>query len=258
MADPFRKVRPGQKLRIPAEAYNAFIDAALAERRRRHSLAADGREWGNGQTVVLVQNQTGGPLEGCQVVGLGAPLWTPAQNETAYIQQPVFAAVAPDVSSYAGHVEGRWAVSLSPLPQGATGPAVVAGVCRAKVRLNATWHLRADAAQGSTDCLESYPGGSAVILDVDRTTAGAVRLATVRIGVSPYTKYEGVLDEELSVGSYAQMSVWELGPGGWRDSGYDATVWASRLWPANIPAGKKVTAYWHPQAMRLIVDAAEC
>jgi hypothetical protein len=33
MADPLRKVRPGEPLRIPAAAYNAFIDAAHLARR---------------------------------------------------------------------------------------------------------------------------------------------------------------------------------------------------------------------------------
>lgn len=49
MADAFRKVRSGQPLVIPARAYNAFVDAAVAERRRE-------------------QTQGGGPLADAVVV----------------------------------------------------------------------------------------------------------------------------------------------------------------------------------------------
>ena len=35
LGDPLQKVTPGQPLQIPAEAWNAFVEAALAHRGRR-------------------------------------------------------------------------------------------------------------------------------------------------------------------------------------------------------------------------------
>ena len=40
MGDVFRKVRSGQPLRIPAAAYNAFVDAAVDLRRRERNSNA--------------------------------------------------------------------------------------------------------------------------------------------------------------------------------------------------------------------------
>ena len=39
MGDAWKKVRAGQRLEIPAEAYNAFLDAARAERAQQHNIA---------------------------------------------------------------------------------------------------------------------------------------------------------------------------------------------------------------------------
>jgi len=37
VGNPFKKVQPGQKLEIPAEAFNTFIDAALDFKARQRS-----------------------------------------------------------------------------------------------------------------------------------------------------------------------------------------------------------------------------
>ncbi|MCR4414630.1 MAG: hypothetical protein NUV77_19610 [Thermoguttaceae bacterium] len=257
MADPFRKVQAGQRLRIPAEAYNAFVDAALALRRGQHDRRAGPLAAGPDTSIVLVRNDAGSDLARFAVVGLAGAIYKPTENESQYIEQPVFSAVAPDAASYDGHVEGRFAILTGPLPAGAVGPAVAAGVCRVQVDLAATWHFRADILPDATTYLRSYPGGAAVILDIDRTATG-VKLATVRLGVAPYVRFEGVLDETLYPASSATMSIWQLGSSGWEDSGYDTSVWAPRFLAASIPAGKKVTAGWHSQALRLIVDGTEC
>ena len=41
--DPFKKATPGQKLRIPAAAYNAFIDSALDFQRRQRDQRGKSR-----------------------------------------------------------------------------------------------------------------------------------------------------------------------------------------------------------------------
>ena len=41
MGDPLEKVQAGQRLEIPADAYNAFVDAGRAEGSRRHDVAQE-------------------------------------------------------------------------------------------------------------------------------------------------------------------------------------------------------------------------
>ena len=53
MADPFRKVRTGEPLRIPATAYNAFIDAAHVESTDRFPFEADNNMLGAGVGIDL-------------------------------------------------------------------------------------------------------------------------------------------------------------------------------------------------------------
>ena len=50
--DWLRKVRPGDQLTIPAQAYNAFVDTALALRSREHDRLVEKRRPGPNAQVV--------------------------------------------------------------------------------------------------------------------------------------------------------------------------------------------------------------
>ena len=56
MGDPLKKVQAGQRLEIPADAYNAFVDAARAERSRRHDVAQDAHGESRQTGIVRVRN----------------------------------------------------------------------------------------------------------------------------------------------------------------------------------------------------------
>jgi len=56
MGDHLQKVRPGQPLRIPANAYNAFVDTALAQQQRRHDVLPGARLEGLPAGVVMAHN----------------------------------------------------------------------------------------------------------------------------------------------------------------------------------------------------------
>ena len=74
MGDHLKKVQARQPLRIPAAAYNAFIDAANDYRRRQRSTASDPRQSFRQAGIVLVRNDTGADRERFDVVGLDAPI----------------------------------------------------------------------------------------------------------------------------------------------------------------------------------------
>ncbi|GAB6188015.1 hypothetical protein [Thermopirellula anaerolimosa] len=136
MGNPFKKVRPGQKLEIPAEAYNAFVDAAMAQRMRRHDLEA-GKE--GGPPAVLVRNETGQTVARFSVVGLDDPIILPSQNEAEFARQTALRAQIPDPGV---HGPGRLAVVTEPLPAGQLGRAVLHGVVPAKIECQHSAHPR--------------------------------------------------------------------------------------------------------------------
>lgn len=59
MSDPFKKVQAGDPLRIPAAAYNLFIDTARDFQRRAHGLGQGSMPSFRQATVVPVRNNTG-------------------------------------------------------------------------------------------------------------------------------------------------------------------------------------------------------
>ncbi len=121
--DPFRRVRPGQKLEVPAAAYNAFLDAARRERGRMLDTGrdrdADGRTYG----VIKVRNASGGDVPRFGVLALSSPVISPAYPNLSEFQ----AQVAIDGETPDGPAR-PFAVLLEPLADGAIGRAVVAGI----------------------------------------------------------------------------------------------------------------------------------
>ncbi len=59
MGDDFRKVRPGDKFRMPAKAYNAFIDVARDYQDRQQDMGRTAQRGSESSTIVLVKNASG-------------------------------------------------------------------------------------------------------------------------------------------------------------------------------------------------------
>ena len=80
MGDAFKKVQSGDALRIPAETFNTFIDAARDFKARRQSSSRtpgfDFQQTG----IVSVKNASGGDRERFEVLGIDRPIFTPADN----------------------------------------------------------------------------------------------------------------------------------------------------------------------------------
>jgi len=134
--DALRKVQGGQPLRIPAVAYNAFVDAALDLRRRRMNQGAGA---GSGRTrhpgAALVRNDTGGDLGEFAVVALSGVVITESDGHEQFAMGPVFKAVAPTAGCFV-------AVLQEPVRQDGIGQALVSGVTPVQVGItagNTTW-----------------------------------------------------------------------------------------------------------------------
>lgn len=175
--DAFRKVQSGQRLEIPAEAYNAFIDAALAVREHKQ-FGTDASPFFRQSGVVKVKNASGADQVRFAILGLASPIIQPNDNPDEFKRQVTFQGVAPVQNDHAG----RFAVLLEPLPAGKIGLAVIAGVVPVRLVVDsAQLYDHAEIINGSTQALRNLPHGSARVLWVEDTSS-TERWAIVRLG----------------------------------------------------------------------------
>ena len=156
--DAFRKVQTGQPLRIPAAAYNAFVDAAVDLQQRRMNQGtrlAGGRPPHPG--AILVRNDSGADLDRYAVVTLGTVAITAADDLEEFLAGPIFAATSP--------VAGKAvAILQEPTKSTAFGWAVVFGITPAKVNMTESAHVRCSATAGDTAKLASGATGPIALL----------------------------------------------------------------------------------------------
>ena len=70
MGDNFKKVQTGQPLKIPAETFNAFLDASRYVRAHQHDMARETGEELRQTSIVKVRNQSGENLNRYAVLAL--------------------------------------------------------------------------------------------------------------------------------------------------------------------------------------------
>ena len=141
MSDALRHVRPGEPLVVRAPAWNAFVDAAMDLRRRRHDQ--QGRPLPTAETV-LVRNDRSGAVPRGHGVYLGEPIIDPADNELEFWSRLAFRILPQSEHTsygYRDRYRGRVAVLLEPLAAGQIGRAVIDGLAHA-------WVYVTDAAHG--------------------------------------------------------------------------------------------------------------
>lgn len=96
------------------------------------------------------------------ILGIDGPLVTPTENQDGFKNDPVFKGVVPQAGSH----QGRFAVLLEPLANGAAGSACISGVCSVKLNVapEAQDFRFADVAHSQTGYLQLVSFGSAAVL----------------------------------------------------------------------------------------------
>lgn len=158
MPDPFRRVRPGDDLVIPAPTYNAMVDAAEAEQRRRLDGGDPGRSQLRRADIVRVLNDTGKTLDARSVVGLDGPV-IGTEDLNAFLAEVTFRGKVPDTSS-----PWRFAITLEPAAPNQVVRAYLAGVCQVKVDVRDQTHAFARVIDGEAGHLQSANTGPVEIL----------------------------------------------------------------------------------------------
>ncbi|MEX0744877.1 MAG: hypothetical protein WD118_04680 [Phycisphaeraceae bacterium] len=165
--DTLKKVQTGQPLKIPAQAYNAFIDTARAHAQREQDRHRHASPPGSGAGTVLVRNDSGEDRDRFDVLGLDAPLITPEDNLPQFTNHVALKGVLPTAD-----YRGRFALLLAPLKAGRIGHALLSGVSVARLKLLSPLHTHAQVAAGEAGYLLSSVGGAAQILWHDQPEAG--------------------------------------------------------------------------------------
>lgn len=174
--DPFRKVLAGDKLRIPAEAYNGFIDAALAHKNGGLSPRALTSEFGK-EGLIKIVNETGVDLDKYGIATIYGPLFSTANGGIErFKKQPVFRAAAVGSAS---DYTGTWPIIVAqePIKDGKVGFAKISGITPVEVDVYTAYDRYASFQVGSDrhSQLRSMPFGSARILTMDGSLTSDTR-----------------------------------------------------------------------------------
>lgn len=160
--DPFRKVVTGDRLRIPAVAYNAFIDAAVANRNQQANGKGIGTQAIKQAGIVLVENVSGADADRFDILTVTAPILSPTDNEDEFTSSVKLQGLTP-TSGY----RGPFAVTLAPIANNAIGPAVISGVTLCQVKMIRSTDTFAHSTQDEAGYLTSNTWGGAEILWAD-------------------------------------------------------------------------------------------
>ena len=188
MGDPLKKTQPGQRLEIPAEAYNAFIDAARHVRDQRHNVGQDLLEPPRQSGIIKVRNRSGAPRERFDVLMLHEPIVSPTANEQQFKNSVALDGYSPSEQATPSDPKvpvlgQRFVILLEPLAENAIGRATVAGVSVVRVNVIRDSDRFAEIDDGASGSLRSTPLGTARILWKESGTG--VKWAVVRLSDRP-------------------------------------------------------------------------
>lgn len=225
--DELKKVRPGQRLEIPAETYNRFINAAIA-----HQALLEEAQAGFGYrspNVIFVKNNTGAVLARFAVVGLDDVVYNPAIDEDMFKNESVMSGITPAI---ADHLTA-YGIMQEPVEVAALGKCLVAGFTVVKLAVIKSWHKYAMPVDGSSANLESAPFGDAVIQWAGGAEGGAAdwALVSIKAGLATIMFGEATTNWHKAAGdgSYVNVNPVEKLDGSGKDATHEVKVWLPRL-----------------------------
>lgn len=188
--DALRKVRTGEPLRIPAAAYNAFVDAAVGHRSRDRNAVADPQREIMQRGVVLVRNDSDQIIEPYHAMAITGVLVEPGEDDqerTFQGRTPLTAEVATEDSPPLTFI-----VAAQPIRVGEIGRCVLHGVTAARIMVqndaDETCELKAE-----ETLLASTPLGGVPILWKEEGTGE--KWAVIELGRPSLARVPAVLGE---------------------------------------------------------------
>lgn len=150
-------MQPGDPLKIPAETFNTFIDAAQDFKARTRGFAQKATAQAPQRTIIPVKNLSGADRYRFDVLEISQPLFD--IDSDAGKERPMANGAKP------GGPSAKIAVLLEPARVGEIARACVSGVTVARVKLKETWHKWVDLKKDECEYLESRaePGGGYIL-----------------------------------------------------------------------------------------------
>lgn len=164
MSDPYQKVQPGDRLTIPAQAWNRMLDSISIPVQTGGELA--GLE--AAPNTVWIKNASGHDVDRFGVLGISGVAIDPTAGPTQeleFARRPALRGVTPTVT---GHAD-KFAVCLEPIKNDAIGRAAIGGVFACKVYVQSTTHRFATVRNNDRTQLDSASCGLVQLLWVAST-----------------------------------------------------------------------------------------
>jgi hypothetical protein len=157
--NPFAKVKPGDEQDIPAAAYNAFVDAALARLRPAGGSGAGKDSIPFDTNTILIVNNSGAAVDRFGVLAFREPEIDPSEALEAFQEDPILDAVAPTADDL-----GKFCVLLEPIAAGGLGRAMVSGIVTVMIDDGDGSEEFCDCVAGVSDSLERNSAGAGRVL----------------------------------------------------------------------------------------------
>ena len=157
MSDGFRKVRPGEPVRVAARAWNQIIDQVVTKPRFDGNTSA----WPQTNFRVRCRNNTSTGISRWGVLQIDNILEAPTGVGSQFESWPGVIGITPGVSLATGVA---YVVAVEPIPVGAIGQAAIDGVVQARVLVRCTGHQYAKPKSSEIDYLETADAGPFRIL----------------------------------------------------------------------------------------------
>lgn len=152
MSDAFRKVRPGEPVRVAARAWNRIIDQVTTKPRFDGNTSA----WPQTNFRVRCRNNTSTGISRWGVLQIDNILEAPTGVGSQFEQWPGVIGITPGVSLATGVA---YVVAVEPIPAGGIGHAAIDGVVQAKVEVVSESHGYAKPKTGEVGYLETTDSG---------------------------------------------------------------------------------------------------
>ena len=176
---PFRKVTPGDRLRISADAWNGLMDLLRRTKGEGLGLGADLRQAFVQGDVVRVKNASSSDAPRFGVLGIDGVIFTPTDNEDEFKRQVTLKGVTPDGDNHTG----KFVLLLEPIPDGKFGMAALTGVFPARLNVSAESDEYADVEDSVMTRLLTGTTGAAQVLWKESGTGE--KWGVVRLGLAP-------------------------------------------------------------------------
>lgn len=242
MSDAFSKVRPGEPLKIAAQAWNQVIDQVTTrprfdaatsaappinfQVRCRNSTSGDVPRWGVLQITGILETPTG--ATGTYATGPQEP------GTISFLSYPGVVGVTP--TSDAG---ARFVVTTQPIKAGEVGMAAIDGVVQVKLDVTASGDDFAGVKPGSVQQLRTGTSGDAAVLWKEGGTG--VKWGLVRIGGGRGDPVRlGRTSAAWTKGTLATITIWEGGTPPSESSTAGGTIANCVNKFATVPSGKFV------------------